>query len=76
VNISEELQIPNSENFELILDVNAVVESWLTRTVNSALKRSRDIRNDKSKAVFDFLIFAENLPNKFCQAMSKNGAGA
>ncbi len=54
---SEELQIPNSENFTVSLDVNAVVESWLTRTVNSSLKRSNDIRNDKSKAVFDFFDF-------------------
>ena len=54
---SEELQIPTSDNFSISLDVNAVVESWLTRTVNSSLKRSSDIRNDKSKAVFDFFDF-------------------
>ncbi len=54
---SEELQISGSENFTLALDVNAVVESWLTRTVNPSLKRSNDIRNDKSKAVFDFFDF-------------------
>ena len=38
-------------------DINSVVESWLTRTVNPSLKRSNDIRNDKSKAVFDFFDF-------------------
>lgn len=54
---SEELQISIPENFTLALDVNAVVESWLTRTVNSSLKRANDIRNDKSKAVFDFFDF-------------------
>ena len=54
---SEELQILDADNFTLALDVNAVVESWLTRTVNSSLKRSNDIRNDKSKAVFDFFDF-------------------
>ena len=54
---SEELQILDAENFTLALDVNAVVESWLTRTVNPSLKRSNDIRNDKSKAVFDFFDF-------------------
>ncbi len=54
---SEELQILDAENFSVSLDVNAVVESWLTRTVNSSLKRASDIRNDKSKAVFDFFDF-------------------
>ena len=54
---SEELQILDAENFSVSLDVNAVVESWLTRTVNPSLKRSNDIRNDKSKAVFDFFDF-------------------
>ncbi|MGI8641494.1 MAG: tyrosine-type recombinase/integrase [Pyrinomonadaceae bacterium] len=54
---SEELQILDAENFTLALDVNAVVESWLTRTVNPSLRRSNDIRNDKSKAVFDFFDF-------------------
>jgi len=39
------------------LDIYSVVESWLTRTVNPSLKRSNDIRNDKSKAVFDFFDF-------------------
>ncbi|MDQ3747659.1 MAG: tyrosine-type recombinase/integrase [Acidobacteriota bacterium] len=53
----EELQISNSDNFFVSLDVSAVVESWLTRTVNPSLKRSNDIRNDKSKAVFDFFDF-------------------
>ncbi|MBA3634742.1 MAG: hypothetical protein H0W58_18350, partial [Acidobacteria bacterium] len=55
--ISEELQILDADNFSVSLDVGAVVESWLTRTVNPALKRSNDIRNDKSKAVFDFFDF-------------------
>ncbi len=54
---SEELQISGAENFSVSLDVHAVVESWLTRTVNPSLKRSNDIRNDKSKAVFDFFDF-------------------
>ena len=54
---SEELQILDVDNFTLTLDVNAVVESWLTRTVNPSLRRSNDIRNDKSKAVFDFFDF-------------------
>jgi len=53
----EELQILDTDNFTLALDVNAIVESWLTRTVNPSLKRSNDIRNDKSKAVFDFFDF-------------------
>ncbi len=57
MNISEELQFSNPDNFTVSLDVNAVVESWLTRTVNSSLKRANDIRNDKSKAVFDFFDF-------------------
>lgn len=57
MNLSEELQISNPENFSISLDVGAVVESWLTRTVNSSLKRANDIRNDKSKAVFDFFDF-------------------
>ncbi len=57
MNPSEELQISNFDNFSISLNVNAVVESWLTRTVNSSLKRSNDIRNDKSKAVFDFFDF-------------------
>jgi len=57
VKTSEELLISNSDNFSISLDVNAVVESWLTRTVNSSLRRSNDIRNDKSKAVFDFFDF-------------------
>ena len=54
---SDELQISGAENFTPALDVNAVVESWLTRTVNPSLKRTNDIRNDKSKAVFDFFDF-------------------
>lgn len=54
---SEELQISGTENFSISLDVGAVVESWLTRTVNSSLKRANDIRNDKSKAVLDFFDF-------------------
>jgi integrase len=57
VKTSEKLQILNAEDFSVSLDVNAVVESWLTRTVNPSLKRSNDIRNDKSKAVFDFFDF-------------------
>jgi integrase len=57
VTSSEELQILDAENFSVSLDVNAVVESWLTRTTNSSLKRGSDIRNDKSKAVFDFFDF-------------------
>jgi site-specific recombinase XerD len=56
-NLDEQLQISNSDDFTVSLDVNSVVESWLTRTVNSSLKRSNDIRNDKSKAVFDFFDF-------------------
>ena len=54
---SEEIQVSAPENFTLALDVDAVVESWLTRTVNGSLKRANDIRNDKSKAVFDFFDF-------------------
>lgn len=57
MNHTEELQISAPDNFTLALDVNAVVESWLTRTVNPSLRRSNDIRNDKSKAVFDFFDF-------------------
>jgi integrase/recombinase XerD len=57
VDTSEKLQISASEDFSVSLDVNAVVESWLTRTTNSSLKRANDIRNDKSKAVFDFFDF-------------------
>ncbi|HXH70224.1 MAG TPA: tyrosine-type recombinase/integrase [Pyrinomonadaceae bacterium] len=53
----EQLQISNSDKFTISLEVNSVVESWLTRTVNSSLRRSSDIRNDKSKAVFDFFDF-------------------
>ena len=53
----EQLQISNSDDFTISLDVSSVVESWLTRTTNSSLKRSNDIRNDKSKAVFDFFDF-------------------
>ncbi len=53
---SEKLQISDSD-FSVSLDVNSIVESWLTRTINSSLKRSNDIRNDKSKAVFDFFDF-------------------
>lgn len=53
----EQLQISNSDDFSISLDVESVVESWLTRTVNSSLKRSNDIRNDKSSAVFDFFDF-------------------
>ncbi|MGI8543466.1 MAG: tyrosine-type recombinase/integrase [Aridibacter sp.] len=53
----DDLQIYNPDNFSVELDINSVVESWLTRTVNSSLKRSNDIRNDKSKAVFDFFDF-------------------
>ena len=56
-NPGEQLQISNSDGFSVSLDVNAVVESWLTRSVNSSLKRSNDIRNDRSKAVFDFFDF-------------------
>ncbi len=55
--ISEELQITEIENFYVSLDMNAVVESWLTRSVNPSLRRSYDIRNDKSKAIFDFFDF-------------------
>ena len=54
---SEKLQILDADNFSVSLDVNAVVESWLTRTVNPSLKRTNDVRNDKSKAVFDFFDF-------------------
>lgn len=57
MNSSEKLQIYDAENFSVSLDINSVVESWLTRTVNSSLKRSNDIRNDKTKAVFDFFDF-------------------
>lgn len=53
----EEIQILTQDDFSVSLDVESVVESWLTRTVNSSLKRANDIRNDKSKAVFDFFDF-------------------
>ena len=56
MNPSEELQISNPE-FSVALDVESIVKSWLTRTVNPSLKRANDIRNDKSKAVFDFFDF-------------------
>lgn len=56
MNLSEELQISNPE-FSVALDVESIVESWLTRTINPSLKRSNDIRNDKSKAIFDFFDF-------------------
>ncbi len=56
-NSDNNLQIYNSDDFSISLDIDSVVESWLTRTVNSSLKRSNDIRNDKSKAVFDFFDF-------------------
>lgn len=39
------------------INVESVVESWLVRTVNQSLARSKDICNDKSKAVFDFFDF-------------------
>lgn len=61
VNRSEELQVSNPEIFSISLDVDAVIESWLTRTVNASLKRANDIRNDKSKAVFDFFEFCGKL---------------
>ncbi len=57
--MSEEIQILSPDDFRLALDVEAVVESWLTRTTNSSLKRANDIRNDKSKAVFDFFDFCD-----------------
>lgn len=59
MNLSEELQISNPENFSVSLDVESIVESWLTRTVNPSLKRANDIRNDKSKAIFDFFDFCK-----------------
>ena len=55
--IADQLQVSHSDDFTLALDINSVVESWLTRTTNSSLKRSGDIRNDKSKAVFDFFDY-------------------
>lgn len=55
--MSEELQISDRDDLTISLDVESVVESWLTRCVNSSLKRANDIRNDKSKAVFDFFDF-------------------
>lgn len=55
--MSEEIQISNQDIFKVSLNVESVVDSWLTRTVNSSLKRADDIRNDKSKAVFDFFDF-------------------
>jgi len=57
INPEEQLQISNSDDFSVSLDVESIVESWLTRTVNSSLKRASDIRNDKSKAIFDFFDF-------------------
>ncbi len=57
--MSDQLQISSQNNFTVSLDVDSVVESWLTRTINPSLKRSNDIRNDKSKAVFDFFDFCE-----------------
>ena len=54
--MSEQLQTLD-DDFKISLDVESVVESWLTRTVNSSLKRYRDIRNDKSRAIFDFFDF-------------------
>ena len=56
---SDNLQIFDSENISVEINIESVTESWLTRTVNSSLKRSNDIRNDKSKAVFDFFDFCE-----------------
>jgi integrase/recombinase XerD len=55
--MSEKLQFSKETDYFVSVDVNAVVESWLTRTINSSLKRSNDIRNDKSKAIFDFFEF-------------------
>jgi integrase len=56
VDPSEKLQIAAAD-LRVSLDVESIVESWLTRTTNSSLKRANDIRNDKSKAVFDFFDF-------------------
>ncbi len=57
MNLSNQLEYSNFDSFTVSLDINSVVESWLTRTINASLKRSNDIRNDKSKAVFDFFDF-------------------
>lgn len=56
------------ETFSISLDIDAVVESWLTRTINSSLKRANDIRNDKSKAVFDFFDFCGKLAEQVLPA--------
>ena len=57
VKTADEIEIYDPKSFSVALDVESIVESWLTRTVNSSRKRSNDSRNDKSKAVFDFFDF-------------------
>lgn len=61
--MSEKLLISENQ-FSVLLNIDATVEAWLNKTTNSNLARTKDIKNDKSKAVLNFFEFVQKSPEQ------------
>ncbi len=52
------------KNYSISLDLNSTVEVWLNKRVKPDARRAKDIKNDKSKAVFDFFDWIGKSPEQ------------
>lgn len=61
--MSEELLVVDKLS-AISLDVEATVEAWVNKTSSSNLARAKDIKNDKSRAIFNFFDFCGKSPER------------
>lgn len=59
----EEILVVGNQS-AVTLDVDATVEAWINKTTSSNLARAKDIKNDKSRAIFNFFDFAGKSPER------------
>lgn len=56
------MQVESRTGFSI--DVHTTLQAWLSKTVKSGTVRSRDIQNDKGKAVSDFFEWFGDVPER------------
>lgn len=61
--MSEELLVIGNQPV-VELDIDATVEAWVNKTSSSNLARAKDIKNDKSRAIFNFFDFTGKSPER------------
>ncbi|HRH44677.1 MAG TPA: hypothetical protein PKY82_23775, partial [Pyrinomonadaceae bacterium] len=61
--MSEEILVIEDQSL-ISLDVDATVDAWVNKTSHSNLARAKDIKNDKSRAIFNFFDFTEKSPER------------